>query len=611
MKKSKNIIYYLLFFSAVIIASIIIIGFINENPQKKAFEYERMFVDAEQKNMPIMETKKELNACYAENETAGIFSSIGLFRGPSLYDLYWSVKILEETANIDKFADELRAFITSCEASLIYENERMEVISNIVELQVLLGLDIQRKNDIIEVLNNRFLVKENLFCDGNKNESLKDKIYLTKYAVLIIKYLNLEKDYDLEGIYKAIANEYLEESNFSNASKEVFFDTEVAIIDFMYLHKINLDEFNSEVNARRIEWLKRLNDNYLENVNKSYDFISAMKLINLLKMNKYFENEFSVEDALIESYLDSQNFIGGYGPYYSNIDPSSTYDMIMLCSLNNSDYKNTQSLIEFIEKQIKAEFRITGDLPIFMGDNYYGLSLANAVGFEYNKEKASEFIKLNYLSYLEDDYTIDSFEKLQDIYYILLSCQEMEIDIDDHDKEKLVRSTASFLDTQAYREDVYYVLKTFRTGLELCMLCDNNLADNYSKKIEEIINLTITNKRHEKLLILYEMVKLLEYTGVRNNNYDAIISKVIQGLYSDGGFKLYNHPEADTHIFYLAKGIYIMKYVDIMSTDVALEIRRYLNGFIGSEFIFSEKDPIDLRTIYQGYLANKYINEFK
>ncbi len=611
MKKSKNIIYLLIFFLVFIITIVIIIGFTNDKSEKKTFEYKSIDIELEQSNIPIMEVKKSLNMCYAENEVAGIFSSIGLFRESSLYDFYWSFKILEETGNIEKFEEELRKLTVLIEASIIYENERMEVISDIVELQAILGLDIKRKAEIVEVLNNRFLEKEKLFYDANKNESLKDKIYVTKYAVSIIKYLNLEKDYDIEGIYKVIGNEYLKESYYGDEFNEVIFNTGSAIIDFMYVHKIKLDNFNSEVNSRRIEWLKSLNDNYLESVNQSYDFISVMKLINLLKMNRYFENEFIIEDKLIEKYLDSQNFIGGYGPYYSNIDPSSTYDMIALCSLNKSDYKNTQSLVEFIEKQINSEFRITGDLPVSMGDNYYGLSLANAVGFEYSKEKVRKFIELNYLSYIEDDYIFDDFEKMQDIYYILLSCKEMKIDIDDDDKEKLVRSIKSFLNTQMYNEDMSSVLKTFRMGLELSMLCDENLSNEYSDNIEEIIKLTITNDQHQDLLILYEMVKLLEYTGVRNDNYDAVILKVIQDLYCDGGFKLYNHPQSGAYIDFLAKGIYIMNYANIMSDDIALEVRKYLNGFTGSKFIFSEEDPIDLRTIYQGYLANEYIKEWE
>ncbi len=607
MEKTKKGIYYLIFFLVILIISLFIIKSINDKPEKK----ESILVELQQDNMPIVETKKALNACYAENETTSHYSSIGLFREPSLYDFYWSFKILEETGNIEKFKEDLRKLTVSIEASIIYENERMEVISDIVELQAMLGLDIKRKGEIVEVLNNRFLENEKLFYDGNKNESLKDKIYVTKYAVLIIKYLNLEKDYDIEGIYKVIGNEYLKESYYSNEFNEVIFNTGSAIIDFMYVHKIDLENFNSEVNSRRIEWLKSLNDSYLESVNQSYDFISAMKLINLLKMNRYFENEFIIEEKLIEKYLDNQNFIGGYGPYASNIDPSSTYDMIILCSLNNSDYKNTQSLVAFIEKQINSEFRIIGDLPVFMGDNYYGLLLANTVDFEYNREKAKEFIKLNYLSYIEDDViTFDDFEKMQDIYYILLSCKEMEIDIDDNDKEKLVRDVKSFLNMQKYNEDVYSVLKTFRMGLELSMFCDENLSSEYSNDIEEIIKLTITNNRHQDLLILYEMVKLLEYTGVRNNNYDAIILQAIQDLYCDGGFKLYNHTESVTYIGFLAKGIYIMNYADIMSDDIALEVRKYLNDFTGSKFIFSEEAPIDLRTIYQGYLANKYINDF-
>lgn len=610
MKKSKNVIYYLIFFS-VIITIIISIGFLNEKSKKKIFEYENIYIEREQNNMPIMETKKALNACYAENETAGIFSSIGLFRDTNLYDLYWSIKILEETGNINKFKDKLKELVISCESSIIYENERMETILNIIELQAVLGLEIKRKNEVIEVLTSRFSENEKLFYDRNTNASLTNKIYVTKYAMLIIKYLNLEKNYDIEGIYKVISNEYLKESNFSNEFNEAIFNTGSAVIDFMYVHKINLHKFNSEVNYRRVQWLKSLNNNYLESVNKSYDFVSVMKLINLLKMNRYFKNEFIIEDELIESYLDSQNFIGGYGPYYSNIDPSSTYDMILLCSLNNSEYKNTKSLIKFIEKQINAKFCIIGDLPVSIGDNYYGLSIANAVGFEYSKEKVAEFIRLYYLSYIEDNYTMDDFEKMQDIYYILLSCKEMDINIADNDKEKLVRSVKSFLNTQEYNEDVYSVLKTFRMGLELGMLCDENLSNEYSQNIEEIINLTITNNQYENLSILYEMVKLLEYTGIRSNNYDDIISKSIQNLYCDGGFKLYNHIESSKYIGCLAKGIYIMKYANIMNADVAIEVRKYLNSFIDSKFIFSEEAPIDLRTIYQGYLANEYIKKWE
>ncbi len=599
MKNNKKVMY-LIVILVIFIISLFIIKSISEKEETVSVE----------NNMPIVETKKALNTCYSENETTSHYSSIGLFRDPSLYDFYWSFKILEKTGHIEEFKDELKKLTISIEESIIYENERMEVISNIVELQVKLGLDIKRKDEIVAVLNHRFLKKEKLFFDGNKKESLKEKIYVTKYAMSIIKYLNLETDYDVEGIYKVISNEYLKESNFNNEFNEVIFSTGSAIINFMYLHKINLDHFNAEVNSRRMEWLKNLNANYLKNVNSFYDFISVMKLINLLEMNRYFENKFIIENQLIEKYLDSQNFLGGYGPYMSNIDPSSTYDMILLCSLNKSDYTNIQSLVKFIEKQINSEFRITGDSPVSIPDNYYGLLLANTVDFEYNSEKAREFIKLNYLSYIEEDViTFDNFEKMQDIYYILLSCKEMKIDIEDKDKEKLLRGVRSFLNKQEYDEDVNSILKTFRMGLEISMLCDENISEQYSENIEEMINLTITNKRYEDLLILYEMVKLLEYTGI--DGYDDIILKAIQNLYSNGGFKLYNHPQADTYIGFLAKGIYIMKYLNIMNADVALEAREYLNSLIGSKFIFREEAPIDLRTIYQGYLANKYLDDFQ
>lgn len=613
MKKGNVIIRYLFFIVIISIISVIAFGLINDKLDKKIFDYENPCVELEKTKLPVMKTKKALNMCYAENEVASIFSSISLFRDTYFYDLYWSFKILEQTGDIKKFKNELSDLTILSEQSIVFEKECMETISNIVELQAKLGLEISRKDEIIKELNSRFLEKEKLFYDSNKIENKKKKIYATKYAVLIIKNLGIEGKFDIEGIYKSIMNEYVNESNFSNDFNEFCFNTGNAIIDFINVHNINLDKFDSEINDKRLRLLENFNNNYMENINESYDLVSVRKLINLLEMNKCLKSKFIIEEDLINKYLNSQNFIGGFGPYYTNIDPFSTNDMLKLCTLNNMDYKNIQKLVEFIKKQISTEFRIVGDLPISMGDNYYGILLANATGFEYNKEKVREFIKLNYKSYISDSCVIDEFDKMRDIYYILLSCKEMEINIENRDKNQLAKNVKLFLDGQDYNtdEDLYSILRTFRMGLELSMICDNNLSDNYSKKIEEIINFGINNNEHENLLALYEISKVLDYTETRKDIYERIISKTIKTLYYKGGFKLYNHTEANPHIFYLAKGIYIMKYAEILSENVIFEVEAYLDDFENSKFLFSNNAPNDLRTIYQGYLANVYISECK
>lgn len=535
------------------------------------------------------------------------FSSVPLFAKPSLYNEYWVLKIMDNLG-----VDYSKLNCNQSEFAKYLSDNNLDNIRMTTYIYSKLNINYDKNGTISEVLRH-YDANTNLFFFKSNSEKITDKIAATNIALSIFCNMNvLETVDELEHVRNKIIELYGDDDYFKTDNINDSLINNGGIIIEMLLQ---LGIHSEDLSINKTEWAAYWNANYSSQIGD--DYYSFFIFNRLGKINDFFHTKRPESKSLFENILNQQeSFFGmGYNKIDNrkecyNIEPQYLYLVTNECKVSNLTFPFAAEMNIFINESIENNFTKSSDITPAIDDNYYGIAIANKYNVRFNSDKMKLFLENIYTYYFEEDSSICDHEKLYNIYYLVLSYFEMNIEIPK--KDLLLSSIEKYLTGIDFSnsETLKNTLSDFSMGLEIFNMLKSSYGNSLKVKSKELVNYSTTNQvAYSTIDNISNINKIMILANYKDRVIQTTILKEIDKLKISGGYMQKLATNGDS---------------DINSTVIGCDIKDYYKQFNETDksdlkaFLFSLKQnnmyklspsgtEANLRSYYNMMYVNKYL----
>ena len=554
------------------------------------------------KEIPILKEQQiiqSLNRSYFYYNNPINFSTVGLqFEYSDPFKMYWLFMISENfkdtKMNLDVFQMHLK--------DINLETDNLFDINYITSIYKCLNYDNYNTEEFTEVILKNYDENNDLFYKNTVSDNISDKITATILSLKALKNINQDLDAK-EDILKSLISLYNDDTFFDK--KETISDNILTlggnIIHALYIQGYTYNELSGNLKSRS-EWLDYLNVNVWDTIDPS-NVTSIYILQSLREINYFFEKEFLIPtDFFDEFFIANNNFYLASGiNTFRDVNPEIIYYTLDMCKSIDYPYYYIPELNKYMEDSISKGFSPSGNILINIRDNYHGIALASKYNYQYDKTKMGKLLKEMNAVFLGNANPILSSEELEDIYYLLLSCKKLGIDI--IDSETINNKMVEYLKKIEYKDidNLDGVLNNFYLSTRII----NLLGCNLSKELEyKIIDAIIHIDAKTQVYNIENIVKINYLSMYLNSEDKKIINKKVQESLNSYSYENLLHSESCL-IYEILK---LKKDLKCITTKDLNMLEEYMLVYIGPHRLnglsFKLYDP-DLESIYYAVQLQK------
>lgn len=544
------------------------------------------------------------NKSYYENKDQSIFSSAAISNPePSIYQLYWVTDILKKIDTKDIDLNKIKRVAIDIDKSPDKSNyEELDYLRMIITIYKRLNLEEHfSKNDVVNLLMKHYSKKENLFFLKTENESISDKLSATQMAIDAANNMDIHLDI-IDDLKNRLINLYKQDEYFT----EINFSTSInnnggAIICTLYNLGITADNIKEKL-PERTKWNKYWQDKLYNST--SNDLLSLILIQNMYNIGDFLREPLNIKSDYLDNMFEKKDFFErselNVGSFI--VEPQYIGLQLNLCLRNKYQYPFNIEIKNYINDCLKSNFIKSSDIRISLQDNFYGIKLANKFNFLYDKKKMYNQVYSQYTSYIEDSSITDN-EKLNYVYFLLLNCKELNIDITS--KKLILKRITSYLNSINFSDydKISDNLYSIHTCLEIITMINGKLEHNLDTKLINYINDIESKDTILTLNSIYHTSLIMKYIGVEKFDVSTL-SKLKNNLNKFGEHGCYKAKTSDGEpdIISTYMGFKIKDILSIITDDDKTKIKDFLINLKSDKDIFkvskSSVSNSNLRIIY-------------
>ncbi|WP_217591916.1 hypothetical protein [Cohnella sp. GbtcB17] len=461
---------------------------------------------------------------YHFNQDDNVFASVGIFNKESnLYQLYWDLELMKLLGKEEEYKAQVNSVVNIDNSKITSVYDLLYALNIFKRLNISTNLNENRKK-----VEKYFDPTTNLFF-VNKDDDIHRKLSITLLAINtnkeLIRYFPNYSEM-VSNYMSLFNNDQLFFSRYEGSS----LDEGVALCRIL----LNLGFKNDNLIGKtknRDKWLEKVNSELLTRVNsKSYDLdlLFSIKAVN--EVNVFFGRKLEIpEDALVELYKKTNNILG-----YE--DPQIIFTNIELNLKFTGSIIPNNAVISFLENEIRSGFNQTGTIKTDYLDNYYGLYIANVVGFDFDKENMKEWVDRALKDLIIDNSKIENYKKIKEVYVLLLTKKELD-DLNYTDSEKILKPISAYIKNLEYNpEEGPAALEVAFTVSEIYDLYNKKIPNELKLVIKKVFNSFIRDGNVYLTMYTYELYEIAKLLGVETSIKEAT-KNTLTNLFLEGGFK--------------------------------------------------------------------------
>lgn len=515
---------------------------------------------------------KQIAKTYYFNQEPPQFSDIGFTSSyPNLYNMYWTLK-MAVNLNYDLSSvesDRYEEFIFCDET--FHELTRIEYQIGICGI-----LHIPIDESKINYFRDRLLSyydQESLFFFHDTEDTIETKLGATRNIIDLYRNLDIPLDYKEEILYKVLSL-YNDDSFFdiSNGLENSMLRAGI-ICQILNRFDLSVDKLDTD-STKRVLWLKQMNEYFSDDQNHGIIFYKILS-----ETNQFFGNQLHLKPENLKEVKEKILII----------EPQLLTYTIEMYNYYNYDFEYTKDVIYYIDDAINSEFNKFGTVSENLEDNYYGICLANIFGYNYDQNRMKNYLKQKYEQTFLENSCINDYKKLRELYYLMSSLKEYNINIQ---KGLLNRLVIEFLDkinsNNVYNdlsdvddEKKYELISTYNLCLKMFDLINESCPVEHQNRIISFLKEIDQDKKIYNIMYMWvfiETVNMLETEelGCVKESIESEINK----LSVNGGYKylqggVSGRPSIpETYI-----AVQFKKHNGGLELEKAKEIKKYLKNY--------------------------------
>lgn len=562
-----------------------------------------------------------LQECYYNSQSKVTFNSTTINRGTSTYQMYWILNLMKNTGSDISKINKLKDISKTLKLTnpLYSELDNLRMITGI---QILLKSDEIEKQNILKITLNHYDSDKHLFFWKSKDENIADKISATYVALQIINNIDMLKTTkEIEDVKFTLLSLYNDNTYFTlNDPNKSIINNGGEIIKSLLLIGLNSknNTFSNDLNKKRLDWLQYWNQNVSNNI--KYDFFYILLLNNMIEINKFYKLNFLVPTAYLTEFFKQQfSFYGlGYDKIESNTEafnnePQIINMILKLCNNNKYIFPYKNELELYINMSIESNFSNDANIKPSIIDNYYGLLLAARVDFKYDREKMKKLVESFYTTTIDEDSAINDSKKLLQVYYLVLSYNELNLNI--KDKDLIINSIENYLSSLNFdtKENILSSISDFKIGLKTINALNGSANETIKKKAQTLIETADkTDDIYKNIIVtdLCDIMIVVDGKKVTIQKYSKKILDSLDKLKSNGGYKL-NVNIKDPDILSTFDAIRIKSYLSSLDDNDKKLLKTYLYSLKDNKTLFKPSMSgygTDLKLIVKALSLSSYYN---
>jgi hypothetical protein len=354
----------------------------------------------------------------------------------------------------------------------------------------------------------------------------------------------------------------------------------------------------------REKWIENWNQ-YL-NDNLKGDKVQDVFLLNsLLEISDFFDYKPIISTKIIEKL---QETLFSYD-FFPTVEPQVLSYALKITQYFNVNFKYLDQVKEYVNDSIQSNFNKYGVAKFNNEENYFGIALANEVGFSYDKNKMNQFLKGLLKRNFEENSTINNHEKLVYVYFLIKSFIQLGNKLEPSQSQLLQESINTYLSNLQVNDNTVLTsnLKDFKMGFELLNNQKLKIIDNTISNGDTLIEKLNNDKGIYSSITCVYLYDLIKNTSSQKK-YSNIISEIsisLDNLKINYGFKNSTKSEKMDIISTYLGNNFIYESSGL-SVEGKKNIKKLLNDEIikNSEDLEINKDNKNLTTIYYAVLLS-------
>ncbi|KEO85278.1 hypothetical protein [Tumebacillus flagellatus] len=472
------------------------------------------------------EIQKLLQKSYYHGSKMDIFSSSSIFRNtPELYSASWALDILDKLGIKDQA---VKRFQEDTYRKLEFDS-RLSEIEN-VGLFSHVNKELHREThneDNYKKINSHYDADEGLFFETSKDEDMRNKIFATSVALDAMIDMNQTKE--LEEIKKGLLKLYVNDEFFTFSNKEDNIVNNGGIIISM-LQKLGFSDASLKrefPNVDRHAWFSYWISELYKGLGTDWGSVDVLK--TTIEISSFFDMKVPANTNYLNQLFLGWDGIEGFGvgPDAYAIQPPYVDKVLAICQYFHYAFPYKKQLINYLYDQIESEFTKTDQYIKFsVEDNFYGIALANAYKFDYDRKKMIQTLQENYRVLVEENSSITDSQKLREVYYLILSYHEEKMVLPESKiVEKAVVEYLSNMDqagTVKSVEDLVLGVKIIQL-LGLLVPSDiNKLTHKVLEKVQADMTVLDSKQAHSILELISISNEQVKFNDIKNRTLSLL-----------------------------------------------------------------------------------------
>ncbi|WP_315069272.1 hypothetical protein [uncultured Clostridium sp.] len=544
---------------------------------------------------------KTLNKSYFLNQDNKIFTSVGLINNtPNIYQMYWNTKLLDCLGKTTIYEDQIKDYIKyiNLDTDNLPKSTQIEYLSEIYKT---FNYNISNEEQYKSTILSKYDKNQKLFFLTSKDDDIKDKINETLIYIKALKNLGI-----ITGEETNIKNKLIDlynDDKFFNVDNS---ENSINVIRSLYYLGYRYNDLNNVMKDRKEQvksFYSTLQSQYNDDINKSFLFVTS------LDVEKFFnEKDSYVDNSFFESTISGFKDLSQMGgsKMFKSLDPQVLYNYMKYYQEKGYTFPYYESVNSYVLDNINSGFSKFGYIDVNLEDNYYGLYIANMYNFDYDKNQMKSLLEKYYTNLISEDSSIHDMNKLRNIYFLLLSYENLNMPI--KDKDLIKDRVEEYLKSVELSENLKNSLDNYYIGIEIIELLDKSVSKDLRDKVDELLNLIDTNNQVYSNIDVTKVAYISSFSS-KNKYYLSNTEKSLSSLYSNYGYKSKLTDDTNPSIEATYNALYIKSYFNIISKEDKENANNFIKNKVSGDIykgIVLQNDNLTLKNIYYSIIITSY-----
>ncbi|MBL0385985.1 hypothetical protein JJB07_04905 [Tumebacillus sp. ITR2] len=529
--------------------------------------------------------KKLVGMSYYENQIPIQFSNIGLSDSSvNLYTLYWTLDIMDQlgqplpVSELEKFTQDLNISKKTESIPEVMRNNYQAGIANRLELGD------SDKGKYVDELMGHYDDVDHLFYFSSKDEDVTGKLSTTLEVISTLKTMGIPLDKKQEIVDKCLQL-YNNDENFPEHKPIESMGKGAVLISILKELGYTASDFKGQL-VDRSNWLTELNQNPTGYIHPS-DMSAILYVHEMITVNEFFGTSYQVPKAMLDDSLRNSSYDKDGKEFI--VEPLIVSKAMAVYKKFDYPFPFLDQVKAYVKDMSSTGYNKNGVVSENMRENYYGIALAKKFGYAFDEKAMTHFLENTYQTQVEENSSISGYNKLDNIYCLVLSYQAMGMELKDTSiiSQAVVRYLQDYdvVDPTKYGES----LNTFDTGFKILSLLHEKIPTDLNKKTVELIESLDNDQQIYNTMKVNKVYNLINCVGYENQHSKEIISKVMETLNKlkiEGAYK--SKVAADLpDIVSTCEAVQVLKSRNQFNDVQRQEVREYLKS------IFPSSDSTD------------------